>query len=69
MYLPDAAALMLNQWQGGDDVDFVLMMHAYEDAKMCDCYAGAIRGMLCKAISPHMMDILDKDRAEKESKA
>lgn len=66
LYLPDAAAYFMEQWGGGDDVDFVQAMNAMEIAKMCECYAGAVRGILCKEISPKVMNRKETYRKREE---
>jgi len=66
MSLPDAAAYFMEQWGGEDDVDFVRAMQVTEVAKMCECYAGAIRGILCKQISPKVMHQKEKYRKWEE---
>jgi len=66
-YLPDAAAYFMEQWGGEDDIDFVRAMTAKEVAKQCECYAGAIRGIICKEISPLAMQIKERRNDYAES--
>ena len=63
MFMPDASAHSLSEWQGGDDIDMVRILHAHNDARLCECYAGAIRGLICKAMSPkrdELQALMDK---------